>query len=55
MTNDDILRRLDEIERRLAALEVNSHPPVDLNAPVIQAMCRVLRRAADDIEWQSAE
>jgi hypothetical protein len=49
---DEILERLGQIEARLAALEENSHPPVDLTVPAYRAMARVLRDAAkraDDI------
>lgn len=45
-----ILRRLSEIERRLADLEKHSHPPVDLTKPVYAAMARILRDAADRAE-----
>lgn len=50
LLNFHILRRLDEIEARLAELEKHSHPPVDLTKPVYAAMARLLREAADRAE-----
>lgn len=44
---DEILKRLDQIEARLAELEKNSHPPVDLTVPAYRAMARLLREAAE--------
>ena len=43
-----IEERLAEIERRLDALERDSHPPVDLTRPIYAAMARILRDAADE-------
>lgn len=43
-----IEERLAEIERRLEALERDSHPPVDLTKPIYAAMARILRDAADE-------
>ena len=50
MTDTEISRRLEAIEARLAELEKHSHPPVDLNAPVMRAMARILRQAAESVE-----
>lgn len=47
MTKDQLEVRLAEIERRLDALEKDSHPPVDLTQAAYRAMARVLRDAAD--------
>jgi hypothetical protein len=38
----DLEQRLAEIERRLAALEMDSHPPVDL-APAIREIVLQMR------------
>jgi hypothetical protein len=37
------------IEARLTELEKISHPPADLNAPVLEAMAVILERAARDV------
>jgi hypothetical protein len=48
MSSPSLEDRLAEIERRLAALEADSHPPVDLTKPAYQAMAAILRDAADE-------
>lgn len=50
MSIPSLEERLSMIERRLDALEKLSHAPVDLTAPVLQALATLLRRTAEDIE-----
>lgn len=50
-----IEQRLAEIERRLAALEKHSHPPVDLTKPIHRAMAAILREAADTAKAEIGE
>ncbi len=47
MSTPSLEYRLTEIERRLAALEKNSHPPADLTTPILSAMAEILGEAAE--------
>lgn len=47
MSSQSLEERLANIERRLAALEAQSHPPVDLTNPIFSAMAEILGEAAE--------
>jgi hypothetical protein len=47
MNSPTLEQRLAAIEVRLAELEKNSHPPVDLSKPIYRAMARIMQDAAE--------
>lgn len=49
MTNEEILRELNRINARLEKLEKDSHPPVDLEAPIRRAIARIMTEAAQRV------